>query len=222
MGREGFFDRAYADLTDAIRLDPENLSLVLSRGKMCAHRGRVKEGMADLQWYIQMRPNDPAGHAARGEALMENMESEGAIAEFTRAIEVDPTYVSALRLRAQAWRRRHDFPRTVEDYAEAARRAPDDAESHRALAWILATCISPEVRDGPRAVHEGTAACELTHWKDIECLTALAAACAEAGDFASAAKWQDRVVKLLPKRDKSLRLAEARLVMYQAQKPYRD
>ena len=79
---------------------------------------------------------------------MENMESEGAIAEFTRAIEVYPTYElpSASEPRPET---PHDFPRTVEDYAEAARRAPEDAESHRALAWILATCISPEVRRYP-------------------------------------------------------------------------
>ena len=217
-----FFDRAFADLTEAIGLDPSNPGLVLTRGRICAHRGRTRQAMADIDWYVQMRPNDPAGYKARGEAFMENFESEAAINEFTRAIEVDPTYVSALRLRAETWSRRKDFASTVSDYTEASRRNPDDAESHRALAWILATCIRPEVRDGPRAVREGTTACELTHWTDIDCLTALAAAYAEAGDFSNAAKWQARVVKLLPKRDKRRQLYEARLFMYQAGKPYRD
>jgi tetratricopeptide (TPR) repeat protein len=217
-----FFDKAFADLTEAIRIDPDNLGLVLARGRVCSRRGRFNQAIADIDWYIQMRPKDPVGHAARGEALMENLESEAAIAEFTKAVEVDPTYEPALLLRAQTWRRRRDFARTIDDYAEATRRAPDDPEGHRAIAWILATCIRPEHRDGPRAVREATTACELTQWKNIDCLSALAAACAEAGDFSSAAKWQGRLIQLLKKGDTSRSLCEARLSMYQAGKPYRD
>ena len=46
-------------------------------------------------------------------------------------------------------------------------------------------------------------ACELTHWNSPECLDALSAACAEAGDFTSAVKWQSRAVQLLPAGDKT-------------------
>ena len=196
-----FFDKAFADLTEAIRLDPGNVALVLSRGKVCSRRGRHIQAMADFDWFIRMRPNDPAGYAARGEELMENLESEAAIADFTRAIEVDPNVRFGLAASSQDLEAPGDFARTIDDYAEATRRAPDDPEAYRALAWILATCLHPEFRDGPRAVRAGTTACELTHWNNIDCLTALAAACAEAGDFPSAAKWQARVIKLLPKGD---------------------
>ncbi|MGC8641867.1 MAG: tetratricopeptide repeat protein [Isosphaeraceae bacterium] len=216
------FDRAVADLTEAIRLDPGNPGLVLARGRVRARRGRHKEGMADIDWYIRMRPHDPAGYTARGEALQENMESEAALAEFGRALDIDSTYVPALRRRAETWRRRREFARMIDDYAEATRRAPGDVESHRALAWILATCIRPEQRDGPRAVREATAACELTHWNDLDCLAALAAAYAEAGDFTNAARWQARAVKLVPRKDPSWRIHKAREDMYQAGKPYRD
>ena len=46
-------------------------------------------------------------------------------------------------------------------------------------------------------------ACELTHWNSPECLDALSAACAEAGDFTSAVKWESKAVKLLKSGDKA-------------------
>ena len=65
-------------------------------------------------------------------------------------------------------------------------------------------------------------ACELTHWNSAECLDALSAAYAEAGDFASAVKWQSRAVQLLPAVDKNRALYRRRLYMYEAKQPYRD
>ena len=125
--------------------------------------------------------------------------------------------------RAKAWNRHFQYARAIDDYAEAIRRAAADPAPRRALAWLLATCPNRAFRDSPRAVQEGTMACELTHWKSAECLDALSAAYAEAGDFSSAVKWQSQAVKLLPPGDKKLlRLYLARQAMYEFRHPYRD
>jgi hypothetical protein len=70
-------------------------------------------------------------------------------------------------------------------------------------------------------VASATRACELTGWKNAGVLDTLAAASAEAGDFASAVKWQTRAIELLPgqERNKDLR---SRLDLYQHQQPYRE
>ena len=218
-----FFDNAFDDLSEAIRLDPENIALVMTRAKVCATRGRHTQAMADYAWVLQRRPTDPTVYIARGEALLLDLQSEAAIAEYTKALEVDPKATQALILRAKAWNRHFQYGRAIDDYAEAIRRAPDDPAPRRALAWLLATCRDQAFRDGPRAVQEGTMACELTHWNSAECLDALSAACAEAGDFPSAVKWESRAVKLLPPRDKAqLRLYIARQSMYEFKHPYRD
>jgi len=217
-----FFDQAIADLNEAVRLDPGNVALVLTRGKVCSTRGRHNQAMSDFAWVIRTQPGDPKGYMARGEELMEDLQSEAAIADFTKALELDPTLVLALLLRAKTWRRRFDYPQAISDLTDATHRAPTDPEPHRALAWLLATCPLRESRDGPRAVQEGTAACELTHWKNSECLDALSAACAESGDFTSAVKWQTRAVDLLPVGEPKRALLRRRLFLYEGKHTYRD
>ena len=217
-----YFDRALADLTEAIRLDPGNVSLVMTRGKVCSSRGRHKQAMADFEYVIRMRPADPAGYVARAEELIEDLQADTAIAELTRAIELDPTFVKALLIRGKASKRKFDHASAIADYAEAIRRAPENAEARQTLAWTLATCPRREFRDGARGVREGTRACELTGWKSPECLNALAAACAESGDYEAAVKWQSRAVELLPLDDKVRPLFRRRLFIYEAKHPYRD
>ena len=66
-------------------------------------------------------------------------------------------------------------------------------------------------------------ACDLTHWKSAECLDALSAAAAEAGDYSSAVKWEAQAIKLLPRTDKKLlRPYLARKAMFEFKHPYRD
>ena len=61
----------------------------MTRGKVCSSRGRHKQAMADFEYVIRMRPADPAGYVARAEELIEDLQADTAIAELTRAIELD-------------------------------------------------------------------------------------------------------------------------------------
>jgi tetratricopeptide (TPR) repeat protein len=74
---------------------------------------------------------------------------------------------------------------------------------------------------GKKAVESATRACEMADWKDAAILDTLAAACAEAGDFDSAIKWEKRALELLAKDDEQNRTDfNARLKMFEAKKPH--
>ncbi|WP_165220139.1 tetratricopeptide repeat protein [Aquisphaera insulae] len=220
-----YFPEALADLNEAVRLEPENLAMIAARAKVCSTRGRRNIAMADFERILQARPNDPESYVLRGEGLLSDLNSMAAIADFTRALELDPAHTRALLLRSKSWKQRFDYARAVADAAEAGRVAsPKDPEPHRVLAWLLATVPDASVRDGPRAVIEGAAACELTRYERPDCLDALAAASAQAGDFASAVRWQEKAVGLL-KRDRdeeTWKLYRNRLALYRGGHPYRD
>ncbi|HMB03885.1 MAG TPA: hypothetical protein VKP69_09130 [Isosphaeraceae bacterium] len=62
----------------------------------------------------------------------------------------------------------------------------------------------------------------MTDWKDADYLDTLAVACAEAGDFNAAVKWQ-KALGLLAKDDEPKRKGfGGRLALYRAKKPYRE
>jgi hypothetical protein len=65
-------------------------------------------------------------------------------------------------------------------------------------------------------------ACELTGWSDSQTLMTLAAACSEAGDFASADKWQRKAVELVAEKSPEKREYRKLLKRYEASQPFRE
>ena len=68
------------------------------------------------------------------------------------------------------------------------------------LAWLLATCPNPDLRDGQRAMQLAQRACELTEWKEHNLLDTLAAAYAQLGEFDRAIDYQTKAIELAPKK----------------------
>jgi WD40 repeat protein/tetratricopeptide (TPR) repeat protein len=86
-------------------------------------------------------------------------------------------------------------------------------------AWLRATCPDEKLRNGRQAVEDATKACEATGWKNSEYLDTLAAALAEAGDFANAIKRQEQAVALAGAVNKFE--MQLRLDGYRQNKPFR-
>ena len=111
----------------------------------------------------------------------------------------------------------------ISDYEVAVRVDPGYALAFNDLAWLRATCLVAEFRDGAKAVEQATKACELTNFKKAHYVGTLAAAYAETGDFKSAVKWQKKAIDLLTEEEEQLRADfEERLKLYQSGKPYRE
>jgi hypothetical protein len=84
------------------------------------------------------------------------------------------------------------------------------------VGWLASVAFAQEATEG----YVTTTDARLVGLNDSEFVAVLAAACAEAGDFDSAVKWQETAIDLAPKTSQAdLR---ARLELYQAHKPYRD
>jgi hypothetical protein len=114
-----------------------------------------------------------------------------------------------------------DYGRILGAYDELVRSYPQDARAHEGRAWLLATCPDQKYRDGTNAVLSASQACKLTNWQKVTALCALAAAHAEAGDFANAVLWEKKAKELSSAPGSGGKWNPERLVLYQAGKPFR-
>ena len=110
-----------------------------------------------------------------------------------------------------------EYAETIADYEIAVRLDPNRIGAVYNLARFLTTCPVAKLRDGSKAVEAATRACELTKWKNRVFVNSLAEAYYVAGDFASAAKWQQEAINLLSEKEKTQwqRNYAARLKLYQ-------
>ncbi len=123
--------------------------------------------------------------------------------------------------RGFAWQRKKEYEKALVDFERAIRIDPTDVGALNDGAWLMATCPDAKLRDGGKAVVSATAACQLSKWNDSEHIATLAAACAEATDFAAAVKWQLRAIELLAdetEKDEH----QLRLELYRAKKPFHE
>lgn len=93
---------------------------------------------------------------------------------------------------------RSGFTDALADFDKAIEVLPDAHFPYLYRAAFLRECEDLSLRNVERAIQDATRACELTEWKDRECLAALAACHAEAGDFAKAVEWQAKAVEAAP------------------------
>jgi tetratricopeptide (TPR) repeat protein len=121
--------------------------------------------------------------------------------------------------------KRGDYPEAMADYDKAIELDADDWYAYDGRARIL--CTAPDfqfhLRDGKQAVEVATKACDLSGWSEWRSIATLAAACAEAGDFDRAIKWQKKAVEMSqPATEKEQRENEHRLQLYQGGKPFHE
>jgi tetratricopeptide (TPR) repeat protein len=120
------------------------------------------------------------------------------------------------------WYELGDHRRAVAAYEDAIRFDSADFSALNGLAWLLATSPEGSLRDGKRAVDLAIRACRLTFRPEAACIDTLAAAYAEAGDFAAAIETQQEVIGMISGGDPDFERYRTRLELYNAGKPFRD
>jgi len=159
-----------ADFDQAIRLDPKDDAAYRSRGDAWRAKEEYDKAIADYGEAIRLDPKDDAAYHNRGLAWSAKGEYDKAIADYDEAIRLDPKYAGAYNNRGDTYRRKGAYDRAIADYDEAIRLKPKYAGAYNGRAWLWATCPDEKYRDGKKAVDSATRACELTDWKDANCL----------------------------------------------------
>jgi protein O-mannosyl-transferase len=161
---------------------------------------------------------------AMGSTLAVLGRTNDAISYFSQALKTEPndpnTHFQLGSVLSQAGRKAE----AIQHYEAVLRVQPDSVAALNNLAWIKATSVNPDLRDGVEAVRLAQRACEITKESQPFLLGTLAAALAEAGRFpeavAAARKARDLATSAGLK-DVAARNTEL-LALYEANRPCRE
>jgi tetratricopeptide (TPR) repeat protein len=113
------------------------------------------------------------------------------------------------------------FAAALANFDQALEIDPGDTDNTlQEIAWLLATCPDATFRDGPKAVEAATKACKLSAWKKSSEVSILAAACAEAGRFDEAVKWENQYLQFPKLSESDVATGKKRLELYTAHQAY--
>jgi tetratricopeptide (TPR) repeat protein len=137
--RKGELDKAVADYTEAIRLDPQDASTFHNRGIAWSNKKEHDQAIADFDEAIRLDPKFAIAHYNRGFSYAQKGEYDKAIADFNEAIQLNPKGASTFHNRGNAWSKKKEHDQAIADYTEAIRLDPKDATaySNRGITWGL-------------------------------------------------------------------------------------
>lgn len=131
---KGDYERAIADYDKAIALDPNDKIARDHRGSLLLARSDYAKAMSDLDASTRLEPNQARAYYMRGRARYHQYMSgsernrkedlDGAIADFTQALELDPSDAIARWMRARAKETKGDVEGAVADLIAASRLDP--------------------------------------------------------------------------------------------------
>jgi tetratricopeptide (TPR) repeat protein len=216
------YDTAVDDCTYAMTLVPEKSWFLGLRARAHAAKEDYPQSIKDFDELIRLNPTLATAYYGRGTVRSSMKQYKRAIEDHNEAIRLDPKFYRAYGNRGFAYDSLKDYGRALKDYEEAARLNPKDPVSRNNIAWMRATCPDSKYRDGEKALALAREACELSAWKDPVSLGTFGAACAEAGRFDEAIKWQEKALEDARYRKQHGKSGAERLELYRAKKPFRD
>jgi len=124
----GFYQDAATAYEQYLKLKPDDDQARRERAFMLARAGKQREGLRDLEWYVQKNPKDTVGLYQL--ALAEwNVEPPKALQHLTKALEIDPTLLSARFARSVLRCEQNQPQESIEDLRYILKREPENARA---------------------------------------------------------------------------------------------
>lgn len=183
--------------SNAVKADRYNFFAIHGLGMAYWQDGKLDEAQQQFELMIKIQ-SDPTLHLEGG---------------------LEPAYRALGLLLAV----RHQPKKALEQLDEAIKARPQQPEPYRHKAWILATTLDGDVRDGQKAVEFAELALQQSPQKQPEYWDTLAAAQAESGKFPEAIESAEKALQQarLMRADDLMPGIQQRLELYKSGMPYR-
>ena len=213
---------AVEHLARAVALEPDDAGAREHWVTALLALGRLREARAALEAGLERQPS-AENWGRLGEVSLRLGDTAAAIAAFSKAVALAPDAPAPRRRLAESLDSSGRSAEAIEQYEAFLKLAPDDVPTLVAAAWLRASAADERVRDGAAALQLAQRASDLTRPPAAVVEAVLAAAYAEAGDFARAVERARAAIELARAEhsDAEVRIYEAQLAGYRARRPYR-
>jgi len=221
--QKGEFRPALLDLDALLQAQPLNAPALATRAQVHRRLGDLDQALRDADQATTVDANFAPAYIERATLHGIRGDLRRAVLDCSTALLIDPDDRDGLMIRAFLYMQTGNFALARDDLA-AGLRSPkcDPAVTRHNLAWLLAACPDPAVRDAGRATVLAREAIARYGDRSPHVYDALAAAAAEQGDFAAAVEHAEHSLTLTDARTPlELSGRRERLELYRNQRVYR-
>jgi tetratricopeptide (TPR) repeat protein len=90
------WDKALADLSKAVELDPKDANAFYNRGVVYEHKGDGELAITDYTKAIALNPKDPDAHFGRGNVYYHSDDFDNALKDYEMTIKLNPEHAAAI------------------------------------------------------------------------------------------------------------------------------
>jgi len=179
----GQLDEAIAEFRATLQVIPTKADAHVGLAKALTDKGDYPAALAEFSAVPPQYPLDADALDKFGYALAAKGRLDEGEKQLLKSISLDPNRGMAHFHYAMCLNANGNMQDAVSEYRQAVQLDNQISAAYNNLAWILATCPDPAIRNGNDAVTFGERACELTKNREPVYLGTLATAYAEAGRF---------------------------------------
>ncbi len=132
------YDRALADLNEAVRIDPRNGVAFSNRGYAHYNKRAYDAAIADFTRSIEINPKYVNSWSLRGLTRGAMRDYATAIADYNEALKIEPDHALTLIRRGNAYRLNGDLDRSIADLSRAIKIDPKAAAAFEGRARAYA------------------------------------------------------------------------------------
>ena len=159
-------------------------------------KGKIDEALQYANKAVELQPEDMEPHIAAGDALLRKRRVTEAIEHYKKALTIRPDYGEGYSHLGSAYLLSNRFSEAIEQYQKTLSLAPRSVVARNNLAWLLATCADPSLRDTQRAIQLAEEADQLANGKSSLVLHTLSTAYGESGQSVKALEVANRALQL--------------------------
>jgi tetratricopeptide (TPR) repeat protein len=216
-------DQGVQYFTDAIRRDPTDATLYMSKASVLLGTQDYESAIKDYDKAIELAPSWYGGCMGRGNAYRLKRDYPRAIDDYTEAIKLAPNEETVYNNRGWTFLLNGDYAKGAADLNTCLQLDPGSIYPVSNLAHLFACCPDAKFRDGQKALQNAKKACETFGFLEPESLHYLACAYAETGDFDEAVRWEQKAIELNPPaKPNNLKPYQKALGLFKQHQPFHE